>query len=52
LRLLLVVAILAIWEIVVRVAGIPAFILPAPSSVAVALWRGTTSICPVRANSK
>src|SRR5215469_15513215 len=44
LRVLLVVAILAIWEIVVRVFSIPAFILPAPSSVAVALWRGTTSM--------
>lgn len=44
LRLLLVVAILAIWEIVVRLFGIPAFILPTPSSVAVALWRGTTSM--------
>ncbi|HKE42053.1 MAG TPA: ABC transporter permease [Casimicrobiaceae bacterium] len=44
LRVLLVVAILAVWEIVVRVFSIPAFILPAPSSVAVALWRGTTSM--------
>ena len=44
LRLLLVVAMLAIWEIVVRLFGIPAFILPTPSSVAVALWRGTTSM--------
>ena len=44
LRLLLVMAILAIWEAVVRVFSIPAFILPAPSSVAVALWRGTTSM--------
>ena len=44
LRVLLVVAILAVWEIVVRVFSIPAFILPAPSSVVVALWRGTTSM--------
>ena len=44
LRLLLVVAILATWEIAVRLFGIPAFILPTPSSVAVALWRGTTSM--------
>jgi NitT/TauT family transport system permease protein len=44
LRVLLVVAMLAVWEIVVRVFSIPAFILPAPSSVAVALWRGTTSM--------
>ena len=44
LRVLLVVAILAVWEIVVRAFSIPAFILPAPSSVAVALWRGTTSM--------
>ena len=44
LRVLLVVAILSVWEIAVRVFSIPAFILPAPSSVAVALWRGTTSM--------
>jgi len=44
LRLLLVVAILALWEIGVRLFSIPAFILPTPSSVAVALWRGTASM--------
>ncbi len=44
LRMLLVVALLAIWEEAVRLFGIPAFILPTPSSVAVALWRGTTSM--------
>ena len=44
LRVLLVAAILAVWEIVVRVFSIPVFILPAPSSVAIALWRGTTSM--------
>jgi NitT/TauT family transport system permease protein len=43
LRLLLVVAFLAVWEGVVRLFAVPAFILPAPSSVAVALWRGIAS---------
>jgi len=43
LRLLLVLAILAVWEGAVRIFGIPAFILPAPSSVVLALWRGMAS---------
>jgi len=43
LRLLLVLAILAVWEGSVRLFGVPAFILPAPSSVIVALWRGIAS---------
>jgi NitT/TauT family transport system permease protein len=32
-----------IAEGVIRIAGIPAFVLPAPSKVAVALWRGLSS---------
>jgi len=43
LRLLLVLGILALWEGGVRLFDVPAFILPSPSSVAVALWRGIAS---------
>jgi len=43
LRLLLVVAVLTVWEGAVRLFSIPAFILPAPSSIALALWRGIES---------
>ena len=43
LRLLLVLAILAVWEAAVRLFDIPAFILPAPSNVVTALWRGLAS---------
>lgn len=31
------------WEAAVRLLEVPAFILPAPSSVAMALWRGTVN---------
>lgn len=34
---------LTLWEMAVRIFSIPAFILPAPSSIAVALWRGLSS---------
>jgi len=34
---------LALWESVVRVFAIPIFILPPPSQVALALWRGIAS---------
>ena len=34
---------LALWEAVVRVFAIPIFILPPPSQVALALWRGIAS---------
>jgi NitT/TauT family transport system permease protein len=44
LRAMLVVTVLALWEGAVRLFAIPAFILPAPSSVAMALWRGTVSM--------
>ena len=43
LRLLLVAALLGLWEAAVRLFDVPAFILPAPSSIAVALWRGIAS---------
>jgi NitT/TauT family transport system permease protein len=43
LRVVLVVAVLVAWEAVVRVFAVPAFILPAPSSVILALWRGLSS---------
>ena len=34
---------LVLWEVLVRAAGIPSYVLPAPSRVLVALWtdRGT-----------
>jgi len=37
------VVLVSVWEAVVRVFQIPQFILPAPSKVAEALWRGLTS---------
>jgi NitT/TauT family transport system permease protein len=43
LRLALIVAFLGFWEVIVRLFAIPLFILPAPSSIFVALWRGVTS---------
>jgi NitT/TauT family transport system permease protein len=43
LRLALVAAFVIVWEAAVRLFGIPAFILPAPSSIGVALWRGIAS---------
>ncbi len=43
LRLLLVVAVLAAWEGLVVLFAIPAFILPAPSSIFTALYRGFAS---------
>ena len=43
LRLLLIGVFLAMWEAVVRVFEIPMFILPTPTNVFVALWRGITS---------
>jgi NitT/TauT family transport system permease protein len=42
-RIVLLVASLAAWEAVVRLLRIPAFILPAPSQVGAALYRGTVS---------
>jgi NitT/TauT family transport system permease protein len=43
LRLLLIALFLLVWEAVVRVFEIPMFILPTPSSVFMALWRGIVS---------
>lgn len=43
LRLLLILATLLVWEAFVRVLHIPAFILPTPSNVAMALYRGVAS---------
>ena len=37
------VVLVSVWEAVVRILQIPQFILPAPSRVAEALWRGLTS---------
>jgi len=43
LRLILIGAMLAVWEALVRSLAVPAFILPTPSSIAVALYRGIAS---------
>jgi NitT/TauT family transport system permease protein len=43
LRLLLIAAFLAVWEAVVRVFEIPMFILPTPTNVFTALYRGIVS---------
>jgi NitT/TauT family transport system permease protein len=44
LRLLLLAATLTVWEILVRVLAIPAFILPTPTSIFTALYRGIVSM--------
>ena len=43
LTVLLLAVSVAVWELVVRVFALPSFILPPPSQVAVALWRGLAS---------
>lgn len=43
LRLLLIAATLALWEALVRALAVPAFILPTPSSIFAALYRGFSS---------
>src|SRR5436853_3939209 len=43
LRLLLIAAFLAVWEALVRLFEIPLFILPTPSNVFIALYRGFAS---------
>jgi len=48
LRILLLLAVVGAWEAVVRLLAVPFYILPAPSSILVALWRGTTSLIYVR----
>ncbi len=44
LRILLLLAFLAAWEAAVRLFAVPVFILPAPSGIAVALYRGVVSM--------
>ena len=48
LRILLLFAVLGAWEVGVRVFAVPFYILPAPSSILLAFWRGTTSLIYVR----
>src|SRR5207244_2277028 len=43
LRLMLIVATLAVWEALVRLLDVPAFILPTPSRIFTALYRGIAS---------
>ena len=43
LRLLFIAALLAAWEAAVRLLEIPAFLLPTPSAIGAALYRGTVS---------
>jgi NitT/TauT family transport system permease protein len=43
LRLLFIFALLAVWEAAVRLLEIPAFLLPTPSAVGMALYRGTVT---------
>ena len=43
LRLILIAATLAVWEALVRLLEVPAFILPTPSSIFTALYRGIVS---------
>jgi NitT/TauT family transport system permease protein len=43
LRLLLIAATLVAWEVLVRFFNVPAFILPTPSNIFVALYRGIAS---------
>jgi NitT/TauT family transport system permease protein len=43
LRIVLIFAFLALWEAIVRFFDIPAFILPPPTNIAIALYRGFAS---------
>ena len=43
LRVVLIFVVLLVWEIIVRLLGIPAFILPPPSNIFAALYRGFAS---------
>lgn len=43
LRILLIAAFLLVWEVIVRAFSIPAFILPPPSNIFLALYRGFSS---------
>ena len=51
LRLAVLVASLAVWESLVRLLRIPAFILPAPSQIGVAFYRGAVSGISLRVQS-
>jgi NitT/TauT family transport system permease protein len=42
-RPLFIITLLAIWEVAVRVWNVPAFLLPAPSAIGMALMRGISS---------
>ena len=48
LRVLLLVAILWVWEEAVSYFAVPTYILPAPSAVGHALWRGVSSLVYVQ----
>lgn len=48
LRLLLLVAALAAWEAAVRFFAVPVYVLPTPSGIAIAFYRGVTSLVYVR----
>lgn len=47
LRLLLIAAVLAVWEILVKLTGVPEYILPAPSRIFFAMYNGIkTNVYP------
>jgi NitT/TauT family transport system permease protein len=48
LRVLLLLAVLGVWEAAVRYFAVPVYILPTPSGIAQALWRGVSSLVYVR----
>jgi NitT/TauT family transport system permease protein len=43
LRLLLIALVLLVWEVLARLASVPAYILPVPSNIFLALYRGIAS---------
>ena len=43
LRLLLIAAVLAVWEVLVKITGVPEYILPAPSRIFYAMYNGIKS---------
>jgi NitT/TauT family transport system permease protein len=48
LRILLLLAVVGLWEASVRLLAIPFYILPAPSAILVALYRGSVSLIYIR----
>ncbi|HET7594451.1 MAG TPA: ABC transporter permease [Stellaceae bacterium] len=48
LRVLLLVALLGVWEAAVRYFAVPTYILPTPSGIGQALWRGVSSLVYVQ----